>query len=63
MQMRDEPQSGSEDDFEYEELMEEDSEVNKRKRGVWLSEKKVLLGDKLLVSFLNFAKHNGFKST
>ena len=53
-QMIEEPQTGSQAgfDFEDEEQMAEDSEVNQRKRGIWLSENKVLLGDKLLVSLV-----------
>ena len=37
--------------FQDEELQDEDSEKSKNRRGIWLSEHKVLLGKRLLVSF------------
>ena len=37
--------------FRDEELEDEDSEKSKNRRGIWLSEDKVLLGKRLLVSF------------
>ena len=40
--------------FEDEELQDENSERSKKRRGIWLSEDKVLLGKRLLVSFVCF---------
>ena len=40
--------------FEDEEVQDENSERSKKRRGIWLSEDKVLLGKRLLVSFVCF---------
>ena len=40
--------------FQDEDLQGEDSEKSKNRRGIWLSEDKVLLGKRLLVSFPEF---------
>ena len=38
--------------FQDEELQDEDSERSKSRRGIWISEDKVLLGTRLLVRFI-----------